>query len=166
MLAMQVDDWLRDEKAIEAAVDSWIAVRLTPKVDTNALGLRRISMDLIGEISQARDCAGHPEWILQAGALRSPSRNCRVALFFRAGSIRPVRRGSRDSSAGDGSGTSPGLFQHPAAGELALLSGLLPIQHGRNVLMLREQACCQARCEGWPATAGRRGRPARPGPGW
>jgi hypothetical protein len=68
MLAMQVDDWRRDEEAIEAAVDSWIAVRLTPKVDTNALGLRRISMDRRGEISQARDCAGHPEWILQAGA--------------------------------------------------------------------------------------------------
>ncbi len=41
-----------------------------------------------------------------------------------------------------------GWWVRARAGELALLSGLPPIQHGRNVLMLREQACCQAGCEG------------------
>jgi hypothetical protein len=39
---------------------------LTPKVDTNDPGLRWISMDRGSERFQAGDCAGHPEWILQA----------------------------------------------------------------------------------------------------
>ena len=67
---MDLDDLATDQIASGWSAEPYSRLLdsgLTPKVDTNEPGLRRILMDRGGEIFQARDCAGHPEWILQAG---------------------------------------------------------------------------------------------------
>jgi hypothetical protein len=73
---------LRSAKPCSRLVDSGFG--LAPTVDTNEPGLRRISMNRGGEVSQARDGAGHPEWILQAGGLADRVRSAASGIMARS----------------------------------------------------------------------------------